>query len=88
MARAGSRIGSTCGQRGGCQTGTAERRLSVWRKSPSSLPLKGRDLLPGASRGPALGELLQELEEWWIAQDFAPDRDVLLQEARRRLRKT
>lgn len=59
------------------------------QESVPRFPLKGRDLLPlGASRGPALGELLQELEEWWIAQDFAPDRDVLLQEARRRLRKT
>jgi poly(A) polymerase len=49
-------------------------------------PLKGRDLIAlGAPKGPPLGRLLESLEGWWIARDFAPGRDALLTEAERRL---
>ncbi len=58
--------------------------VAAW--DPRAFPLKGRDLLAlGAAKGPALGALLDELEDWWIARDFAPDRAALLEEARRRL---
>jgi poly(A) polymerase len=42
-------------------------------------PLSGKDLLArGLKSGPALGRELSRLEDWWIASDFAPDRESLL----------
>lgn len=42
-------------------------------------PLRGRDLVgQGMSAGPELGDLLDALEAWWVAQDFEPGRDELL----------
>jgi tRNA nucleotidyltransferase/poly(A) polymerase len=42
-------------------------------------PLSGKDLLArGLKSGPALGRELNRLEDWWIASDFAPDRESLL----------
>jgi len=42
-------------------------------------PLTGRDLqAAGMSPGPALGEALRKLEDWWIASDFKPARQDLL----------
>jgi poly(A) polymerase len=50
------------------------------------LPVKGRDALAlGAAPGPALGALLDALEAWWEAGDFAADREQCLAELRRRL---
>ena len=46
------------------------------------LPIAGRDLLElGVPRGPAVGETLQRVEEWWIAEDFQPGRDACLEMA-------
>jgi tRNA nucleotidyltransferase/poly(A) polymerase len=48
------------------------------RWQPPRFPLSGRDVLgAGASPGPAVGDLLREIEAWWIAQDFAPDEALL-----------
>lgn len=48
-----------------------------------SFPLRGRDLLAaGLADGPRIGALLKRLEAEWIADDFADDRDALLQKAR------
>jgi poly(A) polymerase len=42
-------------------------------------PLQGRDVVKaGVPHGPEVGRLLAELEAWWIAEDFAPDRAALL----------
>lgn len=42
-------------------------------------PLSGKDLLShGLKPGPALGRELNRLEDWWIASDFAADKDTLL----------
>lgn len=42
-------------------------------------PLAGPDLTGrGLPPGPELGDLLRELEDWWIAADFAPDREACL----------
>lgn len=42
-------------------------------------PLTGRDLLAhGFKPGPALGRELGRLEDWWIASDFAADKESLL----------
>jgi len=47
------------------------------------LPLQGADLLKfGLKPGPRVGEILKEVEEWWIARDFRPGRDECLAEAR------
>jgi poly(A) polymerase len=36
-------------------------------------PLRGADVLAlGVEPGPAVGELLQQLESWWMNEDFAP----------------
>ncbi|MBL8706830.1 MAG: CCA tRNA nucleotidyltransferase [Rhodospirillales bacterium] len=56
----------------------------AWQRR--TMPVKGRDALAlGAAPGPALGALLDELEAWWEAGDFAADRDRCLAELKRRL---
>ncbi|MBU0726556.1 MAG: CCA tRNA nucleotidyltransferase [Alphaproteobacteria bacterium] len=43
------------------------------------LPVGGVDLLElGIPAGPKIGTLLKRLEDWWINQDFAPDREACL----------
>lgn len=50
------------------------------------LPIAGRDLLAlGLPHGPRVGESLKQVEAWWIAEDFQPDREACLAEAARRL---
>ena len=42
-------------------------------------PVTGKDLLAaGVPSGPKMGEILQQLEDWWVASDFAPTREELL----------
>jgi poly(A) polymerase len=69
---------------------SAGRAAEDWREhlgaaadwQPIELPVKGRDLIAlGVSAGPAMGQLLAALEEWWIAEDFAPDRAACLAKA-------
>ena len=46
-------------------------------------PVMGRDLLAaGFTPGPAMGEALRRLEDWWIASDFKPTREELLLRAK------
>ena len=53
---------------------------------PPPFPLAGRDLRArGVPPGPGLGRLLQDLEDWWIAHAFQPDRAACLAELDRRL---
>jgi poly(A) polymerase len=48
--------------------------------------LKGRDVSAlGVPAGPEIGRLLKEVEEWWIAGDFAAGREPCLAELRRRI---
>lgn len=43
------------------------------------IPVHGRDVMEqGIPAGPQVGELLQRLEDWWIASDFKPDKAELL----------
>ena len=47
------------------------------------LPVAGRDALAlGVPQGPAIGELLDRVEDWWIAADFQPDREACLAQLR------
>jgi len=48
--------------------------------------LKGRDAAAlGVPAGPEIGRLLKDVEEWWVAGDFAADREHCLAELRRRI---
>jgi len=50
------------------------------RWTPRSLPVAGADVLAlGVEHGPAVGEILDQAEAWWIDLDFEPDRAALLE---------
>jgi poly(A) polymerase len=43
-------------------------------------PVTGKDLIKaGVKAGPAMGEVLTQLEDWWVASSFVPSREELLQ---------
>jgi poly(A) polymerase len=51
--------------------------LKSW--TPPSFPLDGRDAMKaGVPEGPSVGRVLSAIENWWIEQDFQPDRPALL----------
>ena len=51
--------------------------VDTWE--PPALPVRGADVVArGVKEGPEVGELLRKVENWWIASDFAPDREALL----------
>ena len=58
----------------------AWRRLSeqtAW--TPPRFPLNGDDAVAaGFTPGPAMGAALRAAEDWWVDQDFKPDRAALL----------
>ncbi len=44
-----------------------------------TFPLNGEDAAAvGFKPGPAMGQALREAEAWWVEQDFAPDRAILM----------
>lgn len=46
---------------------------------PPDFPLKGRDVMAlGVRAGPTVGALLKEVEAWWEAEDYQPNRDQCL----------
>ncbi|MGH6889271.1 MAG: CCA tRNA nucleotidyltransferase [Rhizomicrobium sp.] len=52
--------------------------VNVWM--PPRFPLSGGDVITAKiPEGPRVGKVLGELENWWIANDFAPDRAALLE---------
>jgi poly(A) polymerase len=63
------------------------RALEIVRDWPRpELPVRGRDVSAlGVAAGPEIGRLLKDLEGWWIAADFAADREHGLAELRRRI---
>ena len=60
-----------------------EKLLSLPEKwNPPTFPVKGRDLLAlGMQPGQSMGQVLRQLEAYWIAGDFADSREVLLAKA-------
>ncbi len=49
------------------------------RWTPKEFPLKGADALAlGVPPGPAVGALIAAVEQWWIEEDFRPDRAAAL----------
>ncbi|MEI6203390.1 MAG: CCA tRNA nucleotidyltransferase, partial [Enhydrobacter sp.] len=52
--------------------------------TPPELPVSGADALKlGLKPGPKVGVLLDQIERWWIAGDFAADRDSCIAELER-----
>jgi poly(A) polymerase len=52
----------------------------TWDKAASSpppeFPLNGEDVkASGIEEGPDVGEILKDIEEWWVEQAFRPDRE-------------
>ncbi|HEU0118718.1 MAG TPA: CCA tRNA nucleotidyltransferase [Alphaproteobacteria bacterium] len=53
-----------------------------WQKPV--FPLQGEDILKmGLTPGPQVGVILKSVEDWWAAQDFRPNRDECLAEAKK-----
>ena len=45
----------------------------------SAIPLAAADLLShGVDKGPRLGEMLRAAEAYWVAQDFVPSKEALI----------
>jgi poly(A) polymerase len=60
----------------------AEALAEAARWQPRTLPLSGHDVLGlGVPPGPAVGEVLAKVEDWWIARDFFPDHAACLAQA-------
>jgi poly(A) polymerase len=58
--------------------------LTDW--TPPRFPLRAQDAIElGIAPGPALGELLRDMERWWIEGDFRADRRACLAELKRRV---
>jgi tRNA nucleotidyltransferase/poly(A) polymerase len=58
------------------------------RWSVPDFPIDGSAVMAaGVPAGPAVGDVLRRLEEWWIASDFQPDAAALKEELRRMARK-
>ncbi|MCR6633123.1 MAG: hypothetical protein NVV74_25495 [Magnetospirillum sp.] len=50
---------------------------------PVQLPVRGADALAlGVPRGPAIGAVLAQVDEWWEVNDFRPGRDQCLEKLR------
>jgi poly(A) polymerase len=65
----------------------AEALAESARWQPKALPITGHDVLGlGVPAGPAVGEVLAQVEDWWIVQDFRPDHAACLAQARALLR--
>lgn len=47
------------------------------------LPVNGHDMIAAGLAGPEIGETLRRLEDWWMASDFKPAREQLLQRVNR-----
>jgi len=81
-AAAGSSVSSGPPDRQRLRAALAE--LADWEDP--AFPLQGRDALAlGVPAGPAVGRLLRLVEDWWMAEDFQPDRDACLDRLKRLL---
>jgi poly(A) polymerase len=66
---------------------SSRREVEAWQAhlaaaeawQPVSLPVKGRDALAlGVPHGPEIGQLIAQVEAWWMGEDFRPDRAACL----------
>ena len=63
-------------------------RSALWKMaegwSPIKLPVRGADVTAlGVPKGPEIGRLLMRIEDWWVKQDFKPDRAACLARLKR-----
>jgi poly(A) polymerase len=62
------------------------RHIRDWHKV--DFPLSGKDLVAeGVAPGPEMGDLLREIEDWWLDQARRPDQAACLERLRARLSK-
>lgn len=60
---------------------SAQPVLDKW--VPQIFPLKGEDLLAlGLSKGPHIGQILRDVEAWWVAENFRPDHAACMEKAK------
>lgn len=65
--------------RSGSSGAVAENMAFVRRTARPVFPVSGKDVMAaGLASGPQVGEVLRELESWWMDRDCAPDRAALL----------
>ena len=50
--------------------------IRLWKRP--EFPVGGEDALAAGLQGKAVGDALRALEEWWMGEDFLPDREALL----------
>lgn len=56
--------------------------IATWEQPV--FPLQGEDILKlGLQPGPQIGDILREVEEWWIENDFRPSREECLVKAKK-----
>ena len=54
---------------------------SAWK--PPKFPIAGEDVLAmGVEAGPRVGEIIANIEEWWVENSFLPDREACLEKLR------
>jgi poly(A) polymerase len=54
---------------------------AAWQRP--HMPISGADIMAaGVPQGPKVGRVMNEVEQWWIAQDFVPVRTALLEKMR------
>ena len=76
-------------------SGAARGRCALARAGQSGTPLSkprfpldGRDAMAaGLEEGPKIGELLHEIEEFWIDASFAPSRAALIERLKDRVQR-
>jgi poly(A) polymerase len=57
------------------------------RWQPKPLPITGHDVMGlGVPAGPAVGQVLAKVEDWWVTQDFRPGHAACLAKAQAFLR--
>lgn len=56
--------------------------------TPPEFPLTGQDIIAaGVEEGPDVGDILEDIEDWWIEQAFRPDREGCLERLRMTMRR-
>jgi poly(A) polymerase len=61
----------------------AEALAEAGRWQPKALPITGHDVMAlGLAAGPAVGQILAAVEDWWALRDFQPDRAACLAQAK------
>lgn len=75
-----ARLGPAPGEAATAPCRIAFREARVWQEK--KFPIKGKDLLAlGLAAGPEMGDLLEQVEAWWVEGDFTASRAQCLEKA-------